>query len=410
MSEKASSKLSLNVLYLMLAQACFSANSMTFISFAGLAGTMIASDPAFATLPVSLSMVVVALSTAPLSMLMQRHSRKTIFLICALSGVVGAMVAAAGLFLDSFVLLCVATLFLGPFQASAQYYRFAAAESVSTSSAPRAISYVLVGGIVAALVTPTGSAFFNDLFLPYFYVGAFVFSALLCALALVPLSLLKRPGKARAAAGQEEASEEAEETARPLAKIARQPAFIAAVANGALGYAMMVFVMTATPIAMVDYCGFSGGESAQVIAWHVIAMFLPSLFTGSLIARIGLLPVLFAGHGLFAAAFLLALGGIEIFNFSAALIALGVGWNFCFVGGTTLLTQVHKASERGRVQGLNEVLVFGSSALASLAAGAILRFFGWTVVNQAAFVLLLLAFCVTLFWVMQKRTDSQAMP
>jgi hypothetical protein len=173
---------------------------------------------------------------------------------------------------------------------------------------------------------------------------------------------------------------------------------------------MMVFVMTATPIAMVDFCGFESSTSTKVISAHVIAMFLPSLFTGSLIIRFGILPILLAGHMFFALAFITALSGIQLGNFSVALIALGLGWNFCYVGGTTLLTRVHRPVERGRVQGLNEMLVFGSSAVASLAAGAILRYFGWAVVNQTAFIILVLATSVTIFWAVKGKTTSVATP
>ncbi len=394
----------LNVLYLMLAQACFSATSMTYIAFAGLAGTMIASDRAFATLPISLTMVFVALSTGPLSVLMQKYTRQKVFLLCAFSGIVGALVAALGIYFESFVLFCAASAFIGPFQASAAYFRFAAGESVPPSRAPRAISLVLIGGIFAALFTPYGNEFFNTLFLPYTFAGAFVFSAVMSVLILLPLSLLKKTTEPIAETGSPSVT--SEEAPRPLPVIARQPAFITAVVNGGLGYAMMVFVMTATPIAMVDFCGFSSGTSTKVISAHVIAMYLPSLFTGNLIMRFGILPILLAGHAFFAVAFIAALSGIEIANFSVALIALGLGWNFCFVGGTTLLTKVHRPIEKGKVQGLNEMLIFGATAVASMAAGAILRFFGWTIVNQAAFVMLVIAASVTIYWGLRHKTKE----
>lgn len=401
----------INVFLLMASQACFTATSMTFIAFAGLAGRMIASDPAFATLPVSLSMVVVALSTGPLSVLMQKYSRRRVFILAAISGIAGALIAATGLYLENFILFCAATVFIGPFQASAQYYRFAAGESVNPSKAPRAISLVLIGGIFAALLAPFGSGFFIDTILPYTFVGAFLFTACVGVLVLVPLSLLKVPETGSDGTQSDvDDKHSPEEAARPLSVIVKQSSFIAAVVNGALGYAMMVFVMTATPIAMVDFCGFASSTSTKVISAHVIAMFLPSLFTGSLIIRFGILPILLAGHMFFALAFITALSGIQLGNFSVALIALGLGWNFCYVGGTTLLTRVHRPTERGRVQGLNEMLVFGSSAVASLAAGAILRYFGWAIVNQTAFIILVLATSVTIFWAFSRKTTSVATP
>lgn len=400
-----------NVFLLMASQACFSATSMTFIAFAGVAGRMIADDPAFATLPVSLTMVVVALSTGPLSMLMQKYSRRGIFLLGALGGAIGACLAALGLYLEDFILFCAATIFIGPFQASAQYYRFAAVESVSATKSPRAISLVLLGGVFAALLAPFGSDFFVSTILPYTFVGAFVFTACVSLLVMIPLALLKAPNYEQTERKENDPGrvDHAKKT-RPLGEIIRQPAFVVAVINGALGYAMMAFVMTATPIAMVEFCGFSASTSSWVISAHVIAMFLPSLITGDLIIRFGVLPILLWGHAFFAAAFLTALSGIQLGNFSLALIALGLGWNFCYIGGTTLLTRVYQPSERGRVQGLNEMLVFGSSAVASLAAGVILQYFGWAVVNQAAFAMLVVAAAITILWAIRSKTAGVVAP
>lgn len=406
MSDETSKNGSWNVAFLMASQACFSATSMTFIAFAGLAGALIAPDRSLATLPISLSMVVVALSTAPLSVLMQKYSRKLVFLACAILGIAGALVAAVGVYYQNFMVFCLATLFIGPYQASAAYYRFAAGESVSVSRAPRAISLVLIGGIFAALFTPMGNSFFNDLFLPHTFMGAFIFSAVVAGVALLPLLAIRQVADTVLDDGGNTTDEQL--PPRPLAEVVRQPSFATAVVNGALGYSMMTFVMTATPIAMVEFCGFSSTTSTQVISAHVIAMFLPGLFTGNLIMRFGVLPILLTGHLLFVVAFITALSGIQLANFSVALIALGVGWNFCFVGGTTLLTQLHRPSEKGRVQGLNEMLVFGATALASLAAGVILRYFGWAIVNQAAFVMLAMAAGVTMYWGVRYKTKPVA--
>ena len=400
-----------NVYLLMASQAGFSATSMTFIAFAGVAGRQIATDPAFATLPLSLTMIVVALSTGPLSGLMQKYTRRRMFLLSALSGFIGALIAALGLYLEDFILFCAATLFIGPFQASAQYYRFAAVESVSSAKSPRAISLVLLGGVFAALLAPFGSDFFVATILPYTFVGAFIFTACVSLFVMVPLLFLKASNIELPEQQQENANAVTIETpARALREIIKLPAFVAAVVNGALGYAMMAFVMTATPIFMVDFCGFPTSTSTWIISAHVIAMFLPSLFTGDLIIKFGVVPILLLGHAFFAAAFLAALSGIQVGNFSLALIALGLGWNFCYIGGTTLLTRVYRPSERGRVQGLNEILVFGSSAFASLAAGVILQYFGWAVVNQAAFVMLVIAASITIFWAIRSKTAGMVVP
>jgi hypothetical protein len=381
-----------NVLVLMIAQACYLSCSMTLVTFSGLAGEVLATNKAFATLPMSLTIVSTALSTGPMSMLMQWRSRRFGFRLGAVAGVIAAAVAAYGVYSGSFLPLCIGAAGFGPFQSSAQYYRFAAAESVEASGAPRAISLVLIGGLLGALLAPGLTRWFNEVFLPVSMLGAFVFTGVVAAFVLVPVALF-RPLEKGFHAG---ADTDTPDAGRPLSVIARTPGFLVAVLNGALGFAMMSFVMTATPLAM-KACGLVN-ESLGVIQGHVIAMFLPSLFTGSLIQRFGVLPVLLMGHAFFALAFITALSGIEILNFSVALIALGLGWNFCFVGGSTLLTRVHTDAEKGRVQGLNEFLVFGTTAAASLSAGVILQHFGWRLVNQSAFVMLVLAAGVTIVW------------
>jgi len=381
-----------NVILLALAQACFLATSMTMVTFAGLAGIASAPDPKFATLPVTLSIVSTALTTAPMSMIMQRTSRRFGFRLGASVGVLSALMMAYAVYSASFILLCVGALMVGPFQSSAQYYRFAAAESVPPALSPRAISFVLIGGLVASFFVPTLWRYFGDLFADVDYMGAFIFAAIVVGCVFVPVAFLRPLGEAFHVGGDD--AEPAD--ARPMAAIVRQPGFIVAVINAALGYAMMSFVMTATPLAM-EICEI-GKESPSVIQQHVIAMFLPSLFTGFLIQRFGLFPILLVGHMAFAVAFIAALSGIEVMHFSVALIALGLGWNFCFVGGTTLLTRVHTQAEKGRVQGLNEFLVFSTTGVASFAAGLILNLYGWQTVNQAAFVMLVIASVITLVW------------
>lgn len=390
----------------MLSQACFLAYSMTFITFSGLAGKVLADDPAFATIPLSITLIMTALTTGPISMLMQKYGRKRVFVVGLSLGVAGAVLAALAVIFSSYLLFAVAAVAVGPFQASAQYYRFAAGESVESSKAPRAISLVLLGGLGAALLTPTGSGWFSTQFAAYGFAGAFLFAATVGTLAFLPLMFFRNVRTEDQLSGT--ASDTSKETpARPLREIMRQPGFAAAVANGALGYAMMTFVMTATPLAM-EICGFATSVSANVISAHAVAMFLPSLFTGRLIERFSLPKILLTGHVFFVVAFLTALSGITLGQFSVALIALGIGWNFCFIGGTTLLTTIHRDNERGRVQGLNEMLVFGASAIASVAAGAILRFFGWETVNQAAFVILVIASVTTLLWVVRRQSAPAA--
>ncbi len=391
-----------NVIVLMIAQACYLACSMTVVTYAGLAGQALAVDKALSTLPVSLTILATALSTGPMSILMQRTSRRFGFRVGAVSGLAGAMIAAYSVYSGNFLALCLGTAAFGPFQASAQYFRFAAAESVHPSKAPRAISLVLIGGLLGALITPSLTRIFNEAFLPVNMMGVFIFTGVMAAIVLIPTALLRPLDKPL----ETEEKTSGEGTGRPLKVIFKDPAFIVAVLNGALGYAMMSFVMTATPLAM-KVCGLLE-QSLDVIQGHVIAMFLPSLFSGALIQRFGVLPVLLAGHAFFAIAFITALSGVEIAQFSISLVALGIGWNLCFVGGTTLLTRVHTDAEKGRIQGLNEFLVFGTTAVASLSAGVILDQFGWRIVNQSAFVMLTIAAGVTIMWGILARQKAAA--
>ena len=393
--------LSRNVYILVFAQACFFACSMAVFTFAGLAGQDLASDPAYATLPVSLYIVSAALATGPLSLLMQRTSRRFGFRLGASFGVFGGLLCVASLYSGSFLLLCVATVSMGPFQASAQYYRFAAGESVAKAQAPRAISLILLGGVAAAFVVPVATGWLNSYFEGYSYLGSFVFVVGAATLVFLPIAFLK-PIEAKH--GSAETSEAGE--IRPLGQIVRTPKFIIAVINAGLGYAMMSFVMTATPLAMVE-AGFPASQGAYVIQWHVVAMFLPGLVTGSLITRFGVLPILLAGQALFAGAFVVALSGAEVWQFTLSLVMLGIGWNFCFVGGTSLLTRVHTDNEKGKVQGVNEIIVFGFSGVASFGAGVILQKFGWATVNETAFAMLGIAVVATVIWGL---TDARKQP
>ena len=402
-----------NVGYLVLAQACFLASSMSIVSFASLAGEMLASNPAYATLPVALTVVASALTTGPVSMLMHRTSRRFGFRLGAFAGVLAALLSALGVYLGSFSLLCAGALLMGPFHASAQYYRFAAAESVPADKAPRAISLVLVGGLIAALFVPSLLAYFNALFMPFTFMGVFIFIALVAALALVPLSLLKAldtpfsehvPSVENGDRPEDRRSTGIQPAARSLGQVVRTPVFLTAMVNGAAGYAMMSFMMTSTPLAMAAG-GFGTGTSTYVIQGHVIAMFLPSLFTGQLIMRFGIVPVLIAGHMAFAAAFATALAGTDLGHFATSLVFLGLGWNFCFVGGSALLTHAHSAAEKGKVQGLNEFIVATATATGSLTSGVILRYYGWDFMNKLAFAVLVLAVMTTILYAI--RTDTK---
>lgn len=409
------------IFLLILAQAGMIAASMTVVSFAALAGKTLAGDAALATLPVSMSIVSNAVATAPMSLYMARYGRVAGFRLGAACGLLGAVSAAMAIEAGDFWWLTASMLLIGPYLASAQYYRYMAAESVPEDKAPRAISLVLLGGLLAAIIVPNTVGSLNDLFLPHAFMGAFVFIAAVTFFVQAPIALLParpRPpapeGTAcRAPVGDSDKTVQspgdAGDPPRGLGDFARMPAFWAAVLNAGLGYAMMSFVMTATPLAM-EVCGFDAVTGSHVIQGHVVAMYLPSLFTGMLISRVGLVPMLLAGQVLFAVAFLTALNDVQILNFSLALVALGIAWNFCFVGGTALLVQILRPSERGRIQGVNELIVFGLSALASFASGVVLRYLGWQALNSVTFALLSVSALVTLWYAAHRRGGTADSP
>ena len=381
-----------NVFWLMLAQACFIGSTMTVVTYSGLVGTRIAPSDAFATLPMFCAIGTTALTTGLFSKLMGAKGRKAGFFLGNGLGIFGSLLAAYAVYIENFWLFCGSLSFVGMFAGTALYYRFMAIESVEKDVSGRAVSAVLIGSLIGVGFVPFITGYVMDLFAPDVLRGAFVFAAVSIALGLIPLSMLT-PIDMEAEA---DARSGISKTARPLREIAKQPVFMAAVLNAATGYALMSFIMTSSPIAM-DHYGMGAEVSRHVIQMHVFAMYLPSLFTGQLITRFGTVRILFAGHALFIAAFITAIMGITFLNFSVALILLGVGWNFCFIGGTTMLPRAYHAAEKTSVQGLNESLTYTSQATATAATGFLLHYFGWVTLNQIGLVLL----AVTIFFTMR---------
>lgn len=378
----------LNVFLLSLCQGFYLVTAVTGITFAGLVGQMLADNPLFATLPIAVMTVGTATSTIPMSMLMKRIGRKGGFWIGAIAGAGSGALAAYAITQADFWLFCFAMLFMGVYQATTQYYRFAAVESAPVNYVSRAVSFVLLGGVISALIGPKLAVASRDLLAPVEFAGAFGVASLVSALALIPISFLKIPKP------KEEASSEG---ARPLREIVRQPAFVAAVLNAATSYGLMVLVMTATPLAM-SACAFPIADTGSVIQWHVLAMFVPSFFTGTLIHRYGVLTILYSGMALFAFSAAMALAGIELFNFSAALIFLGIAWNFLFVGGTTLLTEAYRPNEKAKTQGLNEFIVFAAAATGSFSSGGLFNLSGWNAVNYGMAPFLVATLGATLWY------------
>ena len=362
-----------NVALLAGCQAMLFTNSATLIAINGLAGLALAPWKALATLPVTFWVIGSALAAVPASLYMKRVGRRRGLMHGASVGIVGALICALAVWLQNFWLLCAGTLVWGTYNAFGQYYRFAAADAADADFRPTAISLVLAGGLVGGILGPTTSRYTVDLLAPRF-LGAYL---ALIAFALVAIALLSRIRIPEPTAAEQAA------TGRPIREIAAQPRFVVAVLAGAIGYGVMNFLMTSTPIAM-GVCGHPYGDAAFVISSHVIAMFAPSLFTGRLIRAFGVLPLMFAGALLNLAAIAIALSGLGVPHFWGSLVALGLGWNFLYVGGTTLLTETYRPEERAKAQGANELAVFTMMALSSFTSGMIVTHAGWEKVNLAA--------------------------
>jgi MFS family permease len=358
------------VLLLATAQALFQTASVMVMAVGGLAGALVTGDPRLATAPIAAMFLGTAVSTVPASIWMSRVGRRPGFVFGAALGVLAGIVAALGLWLESLVVLSMGTFLVGAYQAFAQFYRFAAGEVADDAFRPRSISLVLAGGIVAALLGPAIGRLGGPLLSPT-YVGSFLLLALVSLVAALLLTRLQMPAPPPTQVGL---------VARPLAQIVRQPTYLVALFAAATGYGVMVLAMTATPIAMVHH-HHALADAATVIQLHVLGMFLPSFFTGSLIACYGVLRVMLSGVALLTGHVLTTLTGTGFESFAAALILLGVGWNFLYVGGTTLLTTTYTAAERGRAQATNDLSIFVVGLLSSLSAGALLDAAGWQMTN-----------------------------
>ncbi len=362
-------------------EALFMTGATMLVILSGLVGFALAEDKALATLPFSAVMIGNALTMVPASLVMERIGRRPGFILGALVGVFGAVVAAAGIFVSDFALFVLGSLIIGVYAGFAQYYRFAAADVASPEFKGTAISLVIAGGVVAALAGPELAKWSNGLLAPNRFLGSYLVVAGLGLAAAAVLLLLDIP-KLR--------KEEIREPGRPLQRIMRQPVFLVSVLVGATGYGVTILMMTATPLAMAAY-RHGLGHTAFVIQWHTVAMFAPAFFTGSLIRRFGVLNVMLCGTALLAGCVVAALAGADLLQFWLGLAALGLGWNFTFIGASTLLTEAHLPAERAKVQAANDFLVFGSVATASLLAGVLLDYLDWQAVNYFAVPLLLVA-------------------
>ena len=379
------------VFLLATAQALFQIVSVLVMTIGGLAGSILAPSPEWATAPIAAMFLGTAVSTVPASIWMTRVGRRIGFIAGAGLGTLGGLLAATGMLTSSLTLLCLGTFLAGTYQGFAQFYRFAAAEVASSAFKPRAISLVLAGGVVAALVGPLLARLGGDLLQPA-YTASFLFLAVTSLLAVGVLWGVNVPRSVDTA--------EDKAAARPLKDIVRQPTYLVALFGAVTGYGVMILAMTATPLAMVHH-NHGLGATATVIQLHVLGMFLPSFFTGSLIARFGVLRIMFAGIVLLTGHVLFSLSGTGFYSFTAALILLGVGWNFLYVGGTNLLTRTYHTAEKGKAQATNDLTIFLVGLLASLSAGVLQNTIGWQSLNLAMLPWLALA-ALAIIWLGRK--------
>ena len=360
------------VLLLATAQALFQTTAVLVMTIGALAGSMIAPRPELATAPIAAMLLGTTLATVPASMLMARVGRRPGFIVGTLAGTAGGFAAAAGMWTGSLPLLAGGTFLVGVYQGFAQFYRFAASEVADADFRPRAISLVLAGGVAAAILGPALAQWGGPLLVPV-YTGSFLLLALVSIAASLLLLGLNVPRPVPRAEGADRG--------RPLGAIIRQPAYAVALFGAATGGGVMILAMTATPLAMTHHHHHLS-DTALVIQLHVLGMFLPSFFTGSLIARFGVLRIMLAGVALLTGHVAMSLSGTEFVSFASALVLLGVGWNFLYIGGTTLLTETYSEAEKGRAQAMNDMTVFGVSLLASLGAGALHQMLGWQTMNM----------------------------
>lgn len=379
MPHQTTQKTKRNVVLLALSQAVLITGTSLLLASCALVGITLSSTKALATLPLALLFLAQMATTIPASLYMQRVGRRLGFMTSSVFGMAGAAIATVGVIKAEFSIFCLGTMLIGVFNGFGQYYRFAAADTAPEEYRSRAISYVLAGGLIAAFAGPNLAKWSRQL-LPGEFAGSY---AILTGIYLLAFSIaffltIPKPGATTRSAG-----------GRPLAEIARQPAYLVAVASAMVGYGVMNFIMIATPLAMHEYAHpFS--DTAFVIQWHVFGMFVPSFFTGHLIRKYGTANIMLAGVVLLGLCVGINFTGTTVIHFWSSLIFLGLGWNFLFVGATTQLTETYSPNEKAKAQALNDFIVFGTVTLTSFSSGAVQNILGWETINMAVIPFLIL--------------------
>lgn len=381
-----------NILLLAICQAVMMTGTSLLVATSALVGGMLSGSAGLATIPLGLQFGAMTLATIPASLMMQRYGRRAGFMVGILLGLCGVALATYAIVHGHFVLFCVAAVLLGAFNGSGQFYRFAAADVAGVERRARAISLVLAGGIVAGFLGPNLGAWTQTL-MPAQFAASYLILGLLYLIGVAAIAGLRIPLPPRATGPYQ---------GRPLGRIARQPRFAVAVLTATIGYGVMNLLMVATPLSMQGH-NHAFSDTAFVIQWHVLAMFVPSFFTGELIRRFGLMPLMATGATLMIACVLVNISGAGVWHYWSGLLLLGLGWNFMFIGGTTMLTETYTETEKGRAQACNDFIVFGTVTMTALSAGSLWQAIGWITLNLAVLPVLALVL-LALLWLRSAGT------
>ena len=385
-----------NALVLAVAQALAGGNATVIAATTGIIGSMMAPDPALATVPISVMVLGMWAGTIPVGMLAKAFGRRLALQTGSAFGVLSGLVSYTAVMHSSFLILLLGTFCGGLYAAAHQSYRFAAADTASERFRPKAVSWVFAGGVFAGVIGSQLVIFTKDIFPAYLFAGSFLAQSACALLAAGVLIFLRipRPRVSHSFAD-----------GRPLVAIVRQPRFIVAVTCGVASYAMMNMVMTSAPVAMV-MCSHSVNEAALGIQWHVLGMYAPSFVTGSLISWFGVRRIMAVGLTMIATAAMIDLLDITLWNFWIGLAVLGIGWNFAFISATTLVTECHDPHERNKVQAFNDFLIFGSMAIGSFSSGVLLTRFGWAGLNEVVFPVILVAAALLTWGSLMRRPST----
>jgi len=383
-----------NALVLAAAQALAGGNNTVIVSTSSIIGSILAPDKGLATLPITFMVFGMWAGTLPVGALARRYGRRFALQTGSVFGIASGLISYWAVMHGSFWILLAGTFCGGLYAAAHQSYRFAAADTASERFRAKAVSWVLAGGIFAAVLGPQLVIWTKDILSPHLFAASFLGQSACALLAAAVLQFVRIP----------HIKPQAHHETRPLGDIIRQPRFVVAAACGMAAYAMMNMVMTSAPLAMVG-CGHSVTDATLGIQWHVLAMYGPSFFTGGLIARYGVERITSIGLGLIVLTAIVAITGVTVAHFWSALVLLGVGWNFAFIGATTLVTQCHRPEERTRVQSFNDFLVFGAMAVSSFSSGQLLETVGWAAINEVVIPVVIVVFAL-LMWV-RMRTREQ---